>query len=54
MEFRQAMTQTLAKMMQEDEKICILDADLAKPNGTTPLYEQFPNRCFDVGYKKSV
>ena len=32
MEFRQAMTQTLAKMMQEDEKICILDADLAKPN----------------------
>ena len=49
MEFRQAMTQTLAKMMQEDEKICILDADLAKPNGTTPLYEQFPNRCFDVG-----
>ncbi len=49
MEFRQAMTKTLAKLMQEDEKICILDADLSKPNGTKPLYEQFPNRCFDIG-----
>lgn len=49
MEFRQALCKTLAELMRKDEKICILDADLAKPNGTVPLYKEFPNRCFDVG-----
>ncbi len=49
MEFRQALSQKLEQLMEKDDKICILDADLAKPNGTAPLYKKFPNRCFDVG-----
>ena len=36
-------------MMEKDERICVLDADLSKSNGTGPLYKKFPERCFDVG-----
>lgn len=49
MEFRQALAAKLKELMLKDETICILDADLAKPNGTAPLYKKFPNRCFNVG-----
>lgn len=49
MEFRQALSQKLAELMKKDDKICILDADLSKPNGTSSLYKEFPDRCFDVG-----
>lgn len=49
MEFRQALANKLKELMQKDETICILDADLAKPNGTASLYKEFPNRCFNVG-----
>ena len=49
MEFRQVLANQLSKLMKSDETICILDADLAKPNGTAPLYKEFPTRCFDVG-----
>lgn len=49
MEFRQAFYKVLKELMQRDDRICVLDADLAKPNGTYPLYKEFPNRCFNVG-----
>lgn len=49
MEFRQALSNKLMQLMEKDEKIIILDADLAKPNGTSQLYSAFPKRCFDVG-----
>lgn len=49
MEFRQTFTNALLELMEKDPKICILDADLSKPNGTMPLYKKFPNRCFNVG-----
>lgn len=49
MDLRQVLANELAKLMREDDRICVLDADLAKPNGTFPLYKEFPNRCFDVG-----
>ncbi len=49
MEFRQVLALKLKEIMQKDETICILDADLSKPNGTAPLYKEFPNRCFNVG-----
>lgn len=49
MEFRQALVKELKRLMEQDEKICILDADLSKPIGTANLYKQFPNRCFNVG-----
>lgn len=49
MEFRQVLANRLKELMKVDKTICILDADLAKPNGTSPLYKDFPERCFDVG-----
>ncbi len=35
--------------MAEDSSIAILDADLALANGTTALYEKYPNQAFNVG-----
>lgn len=49
MEMRAVLRQVLDDMMAKDENICILDADLAKANGTIGLYEKYPDRCFDVG-----
>ena len=49
MEFRKSLYLALADLMRKDDKICILDADLSKPNGTQPLYKEFPDRCFNVG-----
>ena len=53
MEFRQALTKELKRLMELDEKICILDADLSKPNGTLPLHKEFPDRCFNVGISEA-
>ena len=49
MEMRAVYADFLAKKMAEDKYVCILDADLAKANGTRKLYDQFPNQCFDCG-----
>ena len=53
MEFRQALRNTLAELMEKDLRICLIDADLAKPNGTFPLYEKFKNRCFNAGISEA-
>lgn len=53
MDLRQVFAQTLSKLMKEDKRICILDADLSKPNGTAPLYKEFPERCFNVGISEA-
>lgn len=53
MEFRKVLCEELSKLMKEDDKIVILDADLSKPNGTSPLYKEFPDRCFEVGIAES-
>jgi len=49
MEFRQVIYNVLSKLMKENPNIVVLDADLAKPNGTFPLYQEFPDRCYNVG-----
>lgn len=53
MEFRQVLCNTLTELMEKDKRICVIDADLAKPNGTFPLYEKFPNRCFNAGISEA-
>lgn len=53
MDLRQVFAQTISKLMKENDKICILDADLSKPNGTAPLYKEFPDRCFNVGISEA-
>lgn len=49
MEMRQVFGSTLDKLMEQDERIVVIDADLAISNGTFPLREKYPERAFDVG-----
>lgn len=48
-EMRQVFVKTLDEMMEKDDRICVLDADLAKANGTLSLRKKYPERAFDVG-----
>ena len=45
----EAFGSTVAELMRKDERICVLDADLAKCNGTVGIYKEFPERAIDVG-----
>ncbi|MDR1518538.1 MAG: transketolase family protein [Planctomycetota bacterium] len=49
MEMRAVFGQCMESLMRSDENVCMIDADLAKANGTHGLREKFPGRCFDVG-----
>ena len=49
MEMRAAYAECLAKFMEEDRHVVVLDADLAKASGTRKLYERFPEQMFDCG-----
>lgn len=49
MEMRKVFATELENLMQKNKKICVLDADLAKADGTMKLREVFPARAFDVG-----
>ncbi|MDF2504723.1 transketolase C-terminal domain-containing protein [Clostridium sp.] len=48
-EVRQVFADTLDKIMQQDNRIVVLDADLAKANGTLSLREKYYERAFDIG-----
>lgn len=48
-EVRQVLGNTLDKLMEMDDRIVVLDADLAKANGTISLREKYPERAFDIG-----
>ncbi|MBQ3725308.1 MAG: transketolase family protein [Oscillospiraceae bacterium] len=49
MEMRAVYAQCLGELMEKDEKICLLDADLSKASGTRGLYDRFPDRTFNCG-----
>lgn len=49
MEMRAVYAEFLAKIMEEDRHVCLLDADLSKASGTSSLYKRFPNQTFDCG-----
>lgn len=49
MEMRAVYAECMAKLMENDRYVCILDADLAKASGTRALYERFPKQMFDCG-----
>jgi len=53
MVFRQTLSETLIELMRHDDKIVILDADLAKANGTSSIYKEFPDRCYDIGVSEA-
>ena len=49
MELRKRYVDELARLMKDNDKIFVLDADLAGAGGTKPLYKEFPERTVDVG-----
>ena len=49
MQMRAAYAQALGRLMEQDPKLVLLDADLGKSSGTLGLREQFPDRIFDCG-----
>lgn len=49
MEMRAIFAAELDRMMQNDERIVVIDADLSKANGTLFLRDKYPERAFDVG-----
>ena len=49
MEMRAMYAQCLGELMEKDERLVLLDADLSKACGTFPLRKRFPNRIFDCG-----
>ncbi|MGI6153233.1 MAG: transketolase family protein [Christensenellaceae bacterium] len=48
-EMRAVMAQCLEQLLEKDEKCMVLDADLARANGTLSLQGKFPDRAIDVG-----
>lgn len=48
-DMRQVYTDTLIELAKEDERICVLEADLMNATGTKRFKELFPDRFFDVG-----
>ena len=49
MEMRAVYAQCLAELMEKDDKLILLDADLSKACGTFPLRKRFPDRIYDCG-----
>lgn len=49
MEMRELFSNEIEKLMQKDENIVILNADLGKPNGFEKLMNKYPKKVFNVG-----
>lgn len=49
MEMRAVMADFLEKALRSNPNVVLVDADLARANGTLPLFDKYPQRCFDVG-----
>ncbi len=49
MEMREVFVEKLAEAMERDDKIVVIDADLAKSTKTWGLRKTFPDRALDVG-----
>ena len=49
MQMRAVYAECLGKLMEQDPKIVLLDADLGKASGTLGLRARFPDRIFDCG-----
>lgn len=50
---REVYCETLQCMAAEDERVVVIEADLAAPIGTVPFSKQFPTRFFDCGVQES-
>jgi len=49
MDMRDVYAKALEELMAENEQVMLLDADLARANGTLAIREKFPERALDIG-----
>ena len=49
MQMREVYAEALGELMERDERVVLLDADLGKASGTLGLRNRFPERIFDCG-----
>lgn len=49
MMMREVVCNSLIEMMKTDDRIVVIDADLAKADGTMPVRKAFPERGLDAG-----
>ena len=49
MEMRAAYAECMAKLMEQDPKVIVLDADLANSTAMRKLYPRFPKQMFECG-----
>ena len=49
MQMREVLAASLDALMTQDANVVVLDADLAKADGTSKLHLTHPNQAFDVG-----
>lgn len=52
-EMRAVMAGALKTAMEQDEKVMVLDADLARANGTLSLFDDFSKQTLNVGIAES-
>ena len=48
-ELRVILREWLEEQMAKNDKIVVIDADLAKASGTWAIRQKFPDRAIDVG-----
>jgi transketolase len=48
-EMRAVYAETLVSLAERDERICVVEADLARATGTGPFAKAYPDRFFNVG-----
>lgn len=48
-EMRKALGEEMARLMREDKRVCLFNADLANVTGLGGFRELFPDRAYDVG-----
>lgn len=52
-EMRAAYCDTLRELARENDRICILDADLVGSSGVKAFFEEFPDRAIDCGIQEN-
>ena len=52
-EMRAVYCQTLQELARENDRICILDADLVGSSGVKPFFDEFPDRAIDCGIQEN-
>lgn len=52
-EIRAVYCQTLQELARENDRICILDADLVGSSGVKPFFQEFPDRAVDCGIQEN-